>query len=79
MLRFTTSTTSTNASFFLYFTSPRRQLVAPVAWLVILDDSSYKGLIRHSSRVKHTHTGAIVVDTTLSVVIYVLSVSISLF
>jgi len=40
MLRFTVSTTSTNASFFLYFTSPRRQLVAPVACVVIFEDSS---------------------------------------
>ena len=40
MLKLTVSTTSTNASFFLYFTSARRQLVTPVAWLVILEDSS---------------------------------------
>lgn len=41
MLRLTVSTTSTNASFFLYFTSPLLQLVAPVACDVIFDDSSY--------------------------------------
>ena len=31
IMRFTVSTTSTNASFFLYLTSGRRQLIAPVA------------------------------------------------
>src|ERR1700683_2479064 len=31
MLKFTVSTTSTKASFFLYLTSARRQLVVPVA------------------------------------------------
>ena len=41
LLRLTVSTTSTNASFFLYLTSARLQLVAPVAWVVIFDDSSY--------------------------------------
>ena len=46
MLKFTVSITSTNASFFLYFTSARRQLVAPVAWVVILDDSSYRFSLR---------------------------------
>ena len=43
ILRLTLSITSTNASFFLYFTSARLQLVTPVAWLVIRDDSSYIG------------------------------------
>lgn len=45
ILRFMFSITSTNASFFLYLTSARRQLVAPVAWVVILDDSSYNALL----------------------------------
>ena len=40
ILKFTISITSTKASFFLYLTSARRQLVAPVAWLVIFEDSS---------------------------------------
>ena len=40
ILRFTVSTTSTKASFFLYLTSVRRQLMAPVAWVVIFEDSS---------------------------------------
>src|SRR6266540_5699189 len=40
MLRLTFSITSTKASFFLYRTSARLQLIAPVAWVVILDDSS---------------------------------------
>jgi len=42
MLRLTFSITSTKASFFLYRTSARLQLIAPVAWDVILEDSSYK-------------------------------------
>jgi len=40
IIKLTVSTTSTNASFFLYLTSGRRQLIAPVACVVILDDSS---------------------------------------
>lgn len=39
-MRLTVSTTSTNASFFLYLTSGLRQLIAPVACDVIFDDSS---------------------------------------
>lgn len=42
MIRFTVSTTSTKASFFLYLTSVRRQLIAPVAWVVIFEDSSWQ-------------------------------------
>lgn len=38
--RLTVSMTSTNASFFLYFTSDLRHDVAPVAWMVILLESS---------------------------------------
>jgi hypothetical protein len=38
--RLTVSITSTNASFLRYLTSLRRQDVAPVAWIVILDASS---------------------------------------
>ena len=63
ILKLTVSTTSTKASFFLYLTSARRQLVVPVAWDVIFEDSS----------------AAIAEETMLSVVIYVLRVSISLF
>lgn len=40
IMRLTVSTTSTNASFFLYLTSGLRQLIAPVACDVIFDDSS---------------------------------------
>lgn len=36
----TVSMTSTNASFFLYLTSDRLHEVAPVACIVILDESS---------------------------------------
>jgi hypothetical protein len=36
IVKLTVSMTSTKASFFLYFTSERRQLVFPVAWMVIL-------------------------------------------
>jgi hypothetical protein len=38
--RLTVSMTSTKASFLRYLTSARRQLVLPVAWMVILDESS---------------------------------------
>lgn len=38
--RLTVSITSTKASFLRYLTSARRQLVLPVAWMVILDESS---------------------------------------
>lgn len=38
--RFTVSITSTKASFLRYFTSALRQEVAPVAWIVIFDESS---------------------------------------
>ena len=83
ILKLTLSITSTNASFFLYFTSARLQLVTPVAWLVILDDSSYldecdEGL--HCDREgKGRRTTAMFVETMLSVVMYVFNVSISLF
>lgn len=40
MSRLTVSMTSTNASFFLYLTSDLLHDVAPVAWIVILDESS---------------------------------------
>jgi hypothetical protein len=40
MSRLTLSMTSTKASFFRYLTSDLRQDVAPVAWMVILDESS---------------------------------------
>lgn len=38
--KFTLSITSTNASFLRYLTSILRQEVAPVAWMVILEESS---------------------------------------
>ena len=38
--RFTVSITSTKASFFLYFTSDLLHDVFPVAWMVILEESS---------------------------------------
>ena len=80
MLRLTVSTTSTNASFFLYLTSPRRQLVAPVACTVILEDSSYTDPVSGTGCPSTLlRTGAIFDDMTLSVVMYDLSVSASLF
>jgi len=61
--KFTDSITSINASFFLYLTSLLLHEVAPVAWMVILAESS---MIARS-------------DFTDSVVMYILSVSASLF
>lgn len=81
MLRLTVSTTSTNASFFLYLTSPLRQLVEPVACVVILEDSSYNhmGLSTMLVVIDVDLTAAMFDDTILSVVIYVFRVSVSLF
>ena len=82
ILKLTLSITSTNASFFLYFTSARLQLVTPVAWLVIFDDSSYVDDVMRPHRGmggKGRRTTGMFVETMLSVVIYVFKVSISLF
>lgn len=80
MLRLTVSTTSTNASFFLYFTSFRLQLVAPVAWVVIFEDSSCdRTMSQIHQEPECRRTAGTFVDITLSVVMYVFSVSISLF
>jgi len=79
MFRLTVSMTSTKASFFLYFTSTRRQLVAPVAWVVIFEDSSCDIVSQVPWNDNMVFTIAIAEDTMLSVVIYVLRVSISLF
>lgn len=56
ILRLTVSTTSTNASFFLYFTSPLRQFVAPVACVVIFDDSSCTPNQHLSTKPEHDTT-----------------------
>ena len=62
MRRFTSSMTSTKASFFLYLMSERRHDRAPVACIVILEESS---IVRS--------------DLTPSVVMYIFSVSVSVF
>jgi len=71
--------TSTNASFLRYLTSDRLQEVAPVACIVILDESSLYmvSLDNEMNEVKELTTANS--DFMLSVVMYILSVSISEF
>lgn len=47
--------TSTNASFLRYLTSDRRQLVLPVAWIVILDESSRCRPFRNREQYEQFH------------------------
>jgi len=71
--------TSTNASFLRYFTSERLHEVAPVACIVILDESSLckdQLVPQVNLACKLTTANS---DLMLSVVIYILSVSISEF
>jgi hypothetical protein len=74
MLRLTSSTTSTKASFFLYFTSPLLQFVAPVAWDVIFEEASYTSTYKEApsqtfEEKELTALSDAVEDTILSVVI----------
>jgi hypothetical protein len=79
IIRLTVSITSTNASFLRYLTSERLHEVAPVACIVIFDESSLCAdqLVPPKSWFQKLTTANS--DFMLSVVIYILSVSISEF
>lgn len=79
IIRLTVSMTSTNASFLRYLTSDRRHDVAPVACIVIFDESSrYEISVTIIFRPRERLTTAIS-DLMLSVVMYIFRVSISEF